>query len=66
MREAVQRYKITARETQVLRLLLQGASTALIADALQIADTTAVTNGTTEWQMRNQFRAWSKFMTMSM
>ena len=24
------------------------------------------TNGTTEWQMRNQFRAWSKFMTMSM
>ena len=29
-------------------------------------DATAVTNGTTEWQMRNQFRAWSKFMTMSM
>jgi benzoate/toluate 1,2-dioxygenase subunit alpha len=26
----------------------------------------AETNGTTEWQMRNQFRAWSKFMTMSM
>ena len=26
-------------------------------------DVTAVTNGTTEWQMRNQFRAWSKFMT---
>ena len=26
----------------------------------------AVTNGTTEWQMRNQFRAWAKFMTMSM
>jgi len=26
----------------------------------------AVTNGTTEWQMRNQFRAWSKFMTLSM
>ena len=25
-----------------------------------------VTNGTNEWQMRNQFRAWSKFMTMSM
>ncbi len=24
------------------------------------------TNGTTEWQMRNQFHAWSKFMTMSM
>ena len=30
-----------------------------------ISATTAVTNGTTEWQMRNQFRAWSKFMTMS-
>jgi DNA-binding CsgD family transcriptional regulator len=41
VREAVERYKITARETQVLRLLLQGASTALIAEALQIADTTA-------------------------
>lgn len=26
----------------------------------------AVINGTSEWQMRNQFRAWSKFMTMSM
>jgi phenylpropionate dioxygenase-like ring-hydroxylating dioxygenase large terminal subunit len=35
-------------------------------DPSEIADTTAVTNGTTEWQMRNQFRAWSKFMTMSM
>jgi hypothetical protein len=22
----------------------------------------AVANGTTEWQMRNQFRAWKKFM----
>jgi len=29
-------------------------------------DATAVSNGTTEWQMRNQFRAWSKFMTLSM
>ena len=27
---------------------------------------TAVSNGTTEWQMRNQFRAWAKYMTMSM
>jgi phenylpropionate dioxygenase-like ring-hydroxylating dioxygenase large terminal subunit len=26
---------------------------------------TATTNGTTEWQMRNQFRAWSRFMTMA-
>jgi benzoate/toluate 1,2-dioxygenase subunit alpha len=30
------------------------------------ADVTAEMNGTSEWQMRNQFRAWSKFMTMSM
>ena len=29
-------------------------------------DVTAETNGTTEWQMRNQFRAWSKYMTLSM
>ena len=29
-------------------------------------DVMAVTNGTTDWQMRNQFRAWSKFMTLSM
>jgi benzoate/toluate 1,2-dioxygenase alpha subunit len=29
-------------------------------------DVTAEANGTTEWQMRNQFRAWSKYMTMSM
>ena len=26
----------------------------------------AVSNGTTEWQMRNQFRAWARFMTASM
>jgi hypothetical protein len=25
-----------------------------------------VANGTTEWQMRNQFRAWVEFMTRSM
>ena len=25
-----------------------------------------VTDGTSEWQMRNQFRAWAKFMTMSL
>ncbi|NVN85500.1 MAG: Rieske 2Fe-2S domain-containing protein [Rhodopseudomonas sp.] len=35
-------------------------------DPGEVADTIAVTNGTTEWQMRNQFRAWSKFMTMTM
>ena len=31
-------------------------------DPSEGADATAVTNGTTEWQMRNQFRAWAKFM----
>jgi benzoate/toluate 1,2-dioxygenase subunit alpha len=35
-------------------------------DPSEAPDATAVTNGTTEWQMRNQFRAWSKFMTMAM
>ena len=29
-------------------------------------DVIAETNGTTEWQMRNQFYAWAKYMTMSM
>ncbi len=35
-------------------------------DPLEGSVATAVTNGTNEWQMRNQFRAWSKFMTMDM
>ncbi len=35
-------------------------------DAAESASPVAVTNGTTEWQMRNQFRAWSKFITMTM
>ena len=35
-------------------------------DPAEGQDVTAETNGTTEWQMRNQFRAWSKYMTMSM
>lgn len=35
-------------------------------DPAERDQTTAVTNGTTEWQMRNQFRAWAKFMTLSM
>jgi phenylpropionate dioxygenase-like ring-hydroxylating dioxygenase large terminal subunit len=29
-------------------------------------DVIAETNGTTEWQMRNQFNAWAKYMTLSM
>ena len=32
-------------------------------DPAEAAQSTATANGTTEWQMRNQFRAWSKFMT---
>ena len=35
-------------------------------DPAEMQQTEAVTNGTNEWQMRNQFRAWSKFMTMAM
>jgi benzoate/toluate 1,2-dioxygenase subunit alpha len=35
-------------------------------DPVETASPIAETNGTTEWQMRNQFRAWAKFMTMSM
>ncbi|MGL4445042.1 MAG: aromatic ring-hydroxylating dioxygenase subunit alpha [Alsobacter sp.] len=35
-------------------------------DPAERGQTVAVANGTTEWQMRNQFRAWAKFMTMSM
>jgi hypothetical protein len=32
----------------------------------EIEDETAIVGGTSERQMRNQFRAWVKFMTMSM
>jgi hypothetical protein len=35
-------------------------------DRKETEQETAVANGTTEWQMRNQFRSWEKFMTMSM
>ena len=35
-------------------------------DPAERAQVNATTNGTTERQMRNQFRAWSKFMTLSM
>jgi hypothetical protein len=31
-------------------------------DPAEVDQPTAVANGTTEWQMRNQFRAWSRFM----
>ncbi|MGP6156821.1 MAG: LuxR C-terminal-related transcriptional regulator [Vulcanimicrobiaceae bacterium] len=42
LQEAIVRFGITTRETQVLRLLLLGASTATIAKQLHIAETTAV------------------------
>jgi phenylpropionate dioxygenase-like ring-hydroxylating dioxygenase large terminal subunit len=35
-------------------------------DRSELTQESAITNGTNEWQMRNQFRAWAKFMTMSM
>jgi phenylpropionate dioxygenase-like ring-hydroxylating dioxygenase large terminal subunit len=35
-------------------------------DPTEVDQPTAVTNGTTEWQMRNQFRAWSRFMAETM
>lgn len=35
-------------------------------DPHETEQTTAVTNGTNEWVMRNHYRAWAKFMTMSM
>jgi phenylpropionate dioxygenase-like ring-hydroxylating dioxygenase large terminal subunit len=35
-------------------------------DSAEADQKVAVTNGTTEWQMRNQFRAWANFMTLSM
>jgi benzoate/toluate 1,2-dioxygenase subunit alpha len=35
-------------------------------DASEASTPVATTNGTTEWQMRNQFRAWAKYMTLSM
>jgi DNA-binding CsgD family transcriptional regulator len=41
LREAVQRFGLTTREMQVLRLLLVGSSSAAIARQLHIAETTA-------------------------
>jgi DNA-binding CsgD family transcriptional regulator len=41
LQEAIRRFGITPRETEVLRHLLRGASTAAIAKQLQIAETTA-------------------------
>jgi benzoate/toluate 1,2-dioxygenase subunit alpha len=35
-------------------------------DSSEKDQTNAVTNGTSEWQMRNQMRAWARYMTASM
>ncbi len=45
---------------------LQWVNQQRLYDPAEAAEETAVTNGTTERQMRNQFRAWVKFMTASM
>jgi len=39
---------------------------ARLYDAAERDHDTATTNGTNEWQMRNQFRAWVKYMTQNM
>jgi hypothetical protein len=39
---------------------------ARLFDPAEHAQSTAVTNGTSEAQMRNQMRAWVQFMTVSM
>jgi benzoate/toluate 1,2-dioxygenase subunit alpha len=40
----------------------QWVNMARLFDASEHGQTTATTNGTSEWQMRNQMRAWSRFM----
>jgi hypothetical protein len=32
----------------------------------EVGQRNVVTDGTSEWQIRNQFRAWTKFMTMGL
>lgn len=39
---------------------------ARLYDPAEREQTTASTNGTNEWQMRNQFRAWLKYMTQTL
>jgi len=39
---------------------------ARLFDAAERGQTDVATNGTNEWQMRNQFRAWARYMTCSM
>lgn len=41
---------------------LDWVNVARLFDPAEKEQTTAVTNGTNEWQMRNQFRAWVKYM----
>jgi phenylpropionate dioxygenase-like ring-hydroxylating dioxygenase large terminal subunit len=44
----------------------QWVNVARLYDPAERDQSTAVTNGTSEWQMRNQMRAWAHFMTASM
>jgi hypothetical protein len=39
---------------------------ARLYDPAEKGQVNVVTNGTNEWQMRNQFRAWSQYMTQTM
>ena len=39
---------------------------ARLFDPAELQQDSAVTNGTNEWQMRGQYRAWARFMTSSM
>jgi phenylpropionate dioxygenase-like ring-hydroxylating dioxygenase large terminal subunit len=41
-------------------------NTQRLYDSAELNTGNGVTNGTTEWQIRNQHRAWVKYMTMSM
>ena len=71
--QAVQMGVLPSTQRMKLAIMLplrnQGELTSLLGrlyDPSEGHDVTAETNGTTEWQMRNQFRAWSKYMAMSM
>jgi benzoate/toluate 1,2-dioxygenase alpha subunit len=44
----------------------QWVNMARLYDPSERSQSTAVTNGTSEWQMRNQMRAWSRYMTQGM
>ena len=45
---------------------LEWVNVARLYDPAEIGRKNEVTNGTNEWQMRNQYRAWARYMTASM